>query len=121
MKKELNDEINNAISLIYKDFFAECEDIMLAEFGIKLDYLKVKSQTKPLPYLRAIYTHYCLNKGVPIKVIANRLDMNNATPLAYWRNKYDDSYKYNEDFKVLADRFNKRLKEKENGIQETNV
>lgn len=115
MKKRLDDEINNAISLIYNDYFDECEEIMLAEFGIKLDYIKAKSQARPFPYLRVIYTCFCIHKGVPIRVITNRLDVNHGTSAAWWLNKYNDSYKYNDDFKILADRFNNRIKERENG------
>ena len=116
MKKRLDDEINNAVSLIYKDYFDECEDIMLAEFGIKLDYIKTKNQTKPLPYLRVLYVYFCLNKGVPVRVVTNRLDNNLGTTYTYWINRYNDLYKYNDEFRVLADRFNNRIKERENGI-----
>lgn len=114
MANELDIKIRNAIHNIYKEYFEKVEAVIEEEFGLTLGDISVKSQKRPLPYIRAIYAHYLNNIGVPMVVIGERLNCNHST-LSGWSGKYDDSYKYNSEFRLIVDRFNKRLKEKENG------
>lgn len=112
MAKEVDIKIKNAIHSIYKEYFEKVEAFIEEEFGLTLGDISVKSQKRPLPYIRAIYARYLNDIGVPMVVIGERLNCNHST-LSLWNGKYDDSYKYNSEFRLIADRFNKRLKEKE--------
>jgi hypothetical protein len=114
MAKEVDIKIKNAIHSIYKEYFEKVEAVIEEEFGLTLGDISVKSQKRPLPYIRAICARYLNDIGVPMVVIGERLNCNHST-LSLWNGKYDDSYKYNSEFRLIADRFNKRLKEKENG------
>ena len=111
-KSEIKAKIKEAIDRIYEEYFIECEKTMEEEFGITLEYLRYKGSKRPLPYLRAIYAKHLYNVGVPITIISSRLAMNHST-LVLWNKKYFNYEKYNEEFKLLSDRFNNRLKEKE--------
>lgn len=107
------ENIESIIKNIYKEYFEFIESSFEEEFGLNIDTLKEKSGKKPFPYLKSIYSFHLHKLGLPSSVIAERIGVNRSN-ICIYSQKYNDYYKYNTEFKLLADRFNKRLKEKEN-------
>lgn len=111
------DKIQEALAKVYEEYFIFVEDIFREEFNCTLDTLRSKSKKTPLPYLRLIYTNHFNNQGVSYQSIAKRLNKNHST-LVIMLNKYNDYYKYIPEFRELADRFNNKLKEIQDGTNE---
>lgn len=99
---------------IYNEMFQCAESIFLDEFKVTLETLVANKYVRPFPYLKSIYVNYLWLRGIPLKIIAQRIKCAYSS-VRYFSCIYDDNYKYIPEFKELADRFNKRLKEKENG------
>jgi hypothetical protein len=116
MKNEEKQKIREIVfNTLYSSKFKNTEDIIFEEFGLTLDMLNSKTRVQPLPYIRMIYTNHLLSLGVPLIAIADRLCMQGHSGMSIQSRKSKDYYKYIPLFRELTDRFNNRLKEKENG------
>lgn len=58
-----------------------------------------------LPYCRFIFAHYLREKCKNLEEIGKVLNKNHST-VSYYLQKYDEEYKYNPEFRELADWFN---------------
>lgn len=113
LKTKIKEEVTN----VYNSYFESTENIILEEFSIDKHLLYSSCKKKPLPYLRVICSNYLKNKGVPVTVIGKRYNKTHSTIIIADSN-YNDYYKYIPEFRELADRFNNKLKEIQDGTNE---
>lgn len=117
---DIKRKIKEYTQSLYDECFDKAESVILEE-GIELDDFKA-SRTFRMSYIRTIYTKFLRDKGVPLYNIAKRLNMSHPT-LSQHLSSFEDNCKYIPEFRELAvDLIRKfKLKDIENGIQETNV
>ena len=58
-----------------------------------------------ITYCRFIWARHLRLQGLGLEEIGNRLNKDHAT-VSYYDRKYDENYKYNPEFRKLADWFN---------------
>ena len=58
-----------------------------------------------ITYCRFIWARHLRLQGLSLKEIGNRLNKNHAT-VSYYDRKYDENYRFNPEFRELADWFN---------------
>lgn len=117
---DIKRKIKEYTQSLYDECFDKAENVILDE-GIELDDFKA-SRTFRMSYIRTIYAKHLKDKGIPICFISKRLGMSHCT-LSQHLLSFEDNCKYIPEFRELAvDLIRKfKLKDIENGIQETNV
>jgi DNA-binding transcriptional ArsR family regulator len=111
---DIKRKIKEYTQSLYDECFDRVESVILDD-GIDLDDFKC-SQSRPMPYIRTIYTKYLKDKGIPVCFISKRLGMSHCT-LSQHLLSFKDNCKYIPEFRELAvDLIRKfKLKDIENG------
>lgn len=108
--KDIFENKSMCLNDVYEEMFVLTEQAFLEEFGVTAESLIKNKYKRPYPYLKTIYVHYLLDKGIPLKNIADRLKIACSSARNFYY-IYNDNYRYMPEFRDLADRFNRRFKD----------
>lgn len=110
-------KMESSIKKMEDDIINLLQECMKESFNIDFENLKIDSGKSKKVDFKCIFCYNCWNLGVSTISIGKRINKHHST-VFYYINKYEDLYEYDKDFRELADRFNNKLKEIQDGTNE---
>ena len=91
------------------DKFASMVKASIREvMGTDFDHERNDSKSRDVFFMRMIFTYHCRETGMTLKQIKTYIHRDHTTMLHYLK-RYRDEYKYNSDFRDIADRVSNLL------------
>ena len=108
LEKNIAERLGKKMIYAETPVFSDLKQAVADITGVSFCDITGKSRKRGIVYARMIYSHYCRKQDVTITKIASEMKKNHSTVI-YYLKKYTDDYRYNPQFREIADRIEKTI------------